>query len=165
MNKPHRYKSKAPLHPVNPGPTPFQHISTDLVAPLPESNGFNAILVIVDKSSKKAVFVPTNDTLTSQGFADLLIAHWIRHFGIPLTVTSDRGPQFVNKFIDAFYKACGIKGTPSTAYHPQTDGQTERVNQELEIYLRFYVNDSHTDWTDHLPLAEFAYNDKIHSTT
>jgi hypothetical protein len=165
MNKPHRYKPKAPLHPVDPGPTPFLHISTDLIAPLPDSDGFNAILVIVDKTSKKALFVPTNDTLTSQGFADLLVTHWIRHFGFPKTVTSDRGPQFVNKFISAFYESCGIKGTPSTAYHPQSDGQTERVNQELEIYLRFYVNDTHTDWSKHLPLAEFAYNDKIHSTT
>jgi hypothetical protein len=116
MNKPHRYKPKAPLHPVNPGPTPLQHISTDMIAPLPDSDGFNAILVIVDKTSKKAVFVPTNDTLTSQGFAELLLFHWIRHFGLPLTVTSDRGPQFVNKFITVFYESCGIKGTPSTAY-------------------------------------------------
>jgi hypothetical protein len=165
MNKPHRYKPKNPLHPVDPGPVPFQHIAVDLIAPLPESDGFNAILVIVDKSTKKTVFIPTNDTLTSQGFAELLIKHWIRHFGLPLTVTSDRGPQFVNKFIAAFYATCGITGTPSMAYHPQTDGQTERMNQELEIYLRFYVNGSHTDWSSLLPLAEFAYNDKIHSTT
>jgi hypothetical protein len=133
------------LHPVNPGPTPFHHISTDLIGPLPISDEFNAILVIVDKSTKKAVFVPTTDTLTSQGFADLLVNHWIRHFGLPVSVTSDRGPQFMNQFIQAFYDTCGITGTPSTAYHPQTDGQTERVNQELEIYLRFYVNDTHTD--------------------
>jgi hypothetical protein len=134
-----------------------------MIAPLPDSDGFNAILVIIDKASKKAVFIPTNDTLTSQGYADLLLSHWIWHFGLPITVTSDRGPQFVNKFIAAFYESCGIKGTLSTAYHPQTDGQTEQVNQELEIYLHFYVNDLHTDWASHLPLAEFAYNDKIHS--
>jgi hypothetical protein len=125
MNKLHRYKPKAPLHPVNPGPTLFQHLSTDMISPLPHSDGFNAILVIVDKSSKKAVFIPTYDALTSQEFAELLVSHWIRHFGVPLTITSDRGPQFVNKFIAAFYEACGIEGTPSTAYHPQTDGQTE----------------------------------------
>jgi hypothetical protein len=92
MNKPHWYKPKAPLHPVNPGPTPFQHISTDMITPLPDSDGFNAILVIVDKASKKAIFIPTNDTLTSQGFADLLLSHCIWHFGLPVTVTSDQGP-------------------------------------------------------------------------
>jgi hypothetical protein len=135
QNKPHRFKPKAPLHPVNPGPTPFQNISVDLIAPLPKSEGSNAILVIVDKSSKKAIFIPTNDTLMSQGFAELLVKHWIQHFGIPVTITSNQGPQFVNKFIAAFYESCGITGTPSTAYHPQTDGQTERINQELDIYL------------------------------
>jgi hypothetical protein len=132
---------------------------------LPISNGFDAILVIVDKTTKKAVFVPTKTTLTSKDYADILVAHWIRHFGIPKTVTSDRGSQFVSQFIACFYESCGIKGTPSTAYHPQTDGQTERVNQELEIYLRFYVNSLHDNWHIWLPLAEFSYNDKSHSTT
>jgi hypothetical protein len=77
MNKPHCYKPKTPLHPVNPGPTPFQHISTDMISPLPNSDSFNSILVIVDNTSKKAVFIPTDDMLTSQGFADLLLSLWI----------------------------------------------------------------------------------------
>jgi hypothetical protein len=127
--------------------------------------GFDAILVIIDKTTKKAVFVPTNTTLTSKDYANILVTHWIRHFGIPKTVTSDRGPQFVSWFVACFYNTCGIKGTPSTAYHPQTDRQTERVNQELEIYLRFYVNSLHDNWHAWLPLAEFSYNDKSHSTT
>ena len=165
MNKPHRHKTKAPLHPVDPGSIPFSHISVDLISPLPVSNSFDTILVIVDKSTKKAVFIPTVTTLTSKGYAKLLVHHWIRHFGLPCSVTSDRGPQFVAQFIQSFYDTCGIRGSPSTAYHPQTDGQTERVNQELKIYLRFYINSFHDNWHEWLPLAEFSYNDKTHSTT
>ena len=164
-NKPHRYKVKAPLHPVDPGEIPFKNISLDLIGPLPVSNGSNAILVIVDKTTKKGVFIPTNITLNSPKFAKLFIQHWVKHFGIPATITSDLGPQFVSDFIKAFYEALGIQSTPSTAYHPQTDGQTERVNQELEIYLRFFINSLQNDWDVSIPLAEFAYNDKIHSTT
>ena len=89
MNKPHRNKPHAPLHPVDPGETPFQNISLDLIAPLPKSTDYDAILVIVDKTTKKAVFVPMLTTLTSKGFAELLIHHWIKHFGLPKTVTSD----------------------------------------------------------------------------
>ena len=159
-NKIHRYKPKAPLHPINPGNTPFINISLDLIAPLPKSNRYNAVLVIVDRATKKAVFVPTHDTLTSEGFAKLLIEHWIRHFGLPKTVISDCRPQFVNKFIDSFYEACGIQGTPPTAYHPQTDGQTEHVNQELETYLHPYVNSIQKNWAKFLPLAEFSYTIK-----
>src|SRR5437763_527837 len=77
MNKPHRQKPHAPLHPVDPGPSPFQNISLDLIAPLSISNSYNAILVIVDKSTKKAVFIPTNTTLTSKDFADLIVHHCI----------------------------------------------------------------------------------------
>jgi hypothetical protein len=79
-------------------------------------------------------------TLTAEGYTKLLVDHWIRFFGIPSTVTSDRGPQFVADFIKGFYAICGIKGTPSTAYHPQTDRQSERAIQELEVYLRYFMN-------------------------
>src|SRR5438552_780654 len=161
----HQQKPHAPLHPVDPRSSPFQNISLDLIAPLPKSSSYNAILVIVDKSTKKAVFVPTNTTLTSKGFAKLLVHHWIKHFGLPQTITSDRGPQFIAEFTQAFYDSCRIKGTPSTAFHPQTNRQTEHVNQELEIYLRFFVNSLQNNWHELLPLAEFSYNDHAHSTT
>jgi len=164
-NKPHRYKTKSPLHPVDPGDVPFANISVDLISPLPLSNNFDSILVFVDKTTKKAVFTPTLSTLTSLDYASLFVSHWVRHFGFPRTITSDRGPQFVSAFTRDFYTACGVLGTPSTAYHPQTDGQTERVNQELEIYLRFFVNSMHTDWDKWLPLAEYSYNDRTHSST
>ena len=165
MNKPHRYRKKAPLHPVDPGQIPFANISVDLVGPLPKSDDKDMVLVIVDKTTKRVSFVPTIRTLNAEGYAKLLVDHWIRFFGVPSTITSDRGPQFVADFIKGFYAICGIKGTPSTAYHPQTDGQSERAIQELEIYLRYFINDEQDDWVNWIALAEYAYNDKPSSST
>src|SRR3954468_21939053 len=84
---------------------------------------------------------------------------------MPEKVISDRGPQFVSKFIQSLYQMLEVTGNPSTTYHPQTDGQTERVNQEIERYLRIYINHHQTDWAEWLSIAEFSYNNKIHSST
>jgi hypothetical protein len=162
MNKPHRYCKKAPLHPVDPGDVPFANISVDLVGPLPESHNKDMILVIIDKTTKCVAFIPTVRTLTAEGYAKLLVDHWIC---FPTTVTSNRGPQFIADFIKGFYTICGIKGTPSTAYHPQTDGQSERAIQELEVYLRYFVNDEQDNWVNWISLAEYAYNDKPNTST
>src|SRR3954469_12552297 len=80
-------------------------------------------------------------------------------------VVSDQGPQFVSKFIQSLYQMLEVTGNPSTAYHPQTDGQTERVNQEIERYLQIYINHHQTDWVEWLSIVEFLYNDKIHLST
>jgi hypothetical protein len=88
-----------------------------------------------------------------------------RDHGLPRKVISDRGRQFVSKFMKEFYHLVGIKANPSTAYHPQTNGQTERMNQEIEQYLRLFVNEKQTDWAEWIPLAEFTYNDKVNSAT
>ena len=84
---------------------------------------------------------------------------------IPCKVVSNRSPQFVAEFTRELYHILRIKIAATTAYHPQGDGQTERVNQELEQYLRIFVNQRQDDWTDLLPLAEFQYNNHIHSST
>ena len=78
---------------------------------------------------------------------------------------SDRGPQFVAEFTKELYRLLGIKLAATTAYHPQGDGQTERVNQELEQYLRLFINQRQHDWDDLLPIAEFQYNNHIHTAT
>jgi transposase InsO family protein len=80
-------------------------------------------------------------------------------------VISDRGSQFVSGFMKGLYQNLRIEANPSTAYHLQTDGQTERVNQELEEYLRIYVNEQQNDWVDWLPIAQFCHNDRSHSAT
>ncbi|KAL5525001.1 hypothetical protein ACEPAF_8870 [Sanghuangporus sanghuang] len=91
--------------------------------------------------------------------------HVFRLHGLPRKIIHDRGVQFDAKMMKELYKLLHIEGNPSTAYHPQTDGQTERVNQELEQYLRLYVNHRQSDWVDWLALAEFAYNNREHSAT
>jgi hypothetical protein len=123
------------------------------------------ILVIVDRFSKKAYFLPCNTTITSQGVANLYRDHVFKEHGLPKKVISDRGSQFVSGFMKGLYQNLGIEANPSTAYHPQTDGQTERVNQELEEYLRIYVNEQQNDWVDWLPIAQFCHNDRSHSAT
>ena len=89
---------------------------------------------------------------------------WKLH-GLPRSVVSDRGPQFVAEFTRELYRLLGITLSTTTAYHPQADGQTERVNQELEQYLRVFINERQDDWDELLPMAEFQYNNHVHSGT
>jgi hypothetical protein len=157
-----------PLGKLRPLPIPtkpWQDVTADLVVKLPESKGNDSILVAVDKLSKRAHFIPTNEELSSTGLGRLYLDNVWKHHGLPESMTSDRGPQFASNLMKELNKLLGIKTKLSTAYHPQTDGQTERVNQELEQYLRMFVNHRQDDWSDWLPLAEFAYNNKIHTST
>ena len=103
--------------------------------------------------------------ITSKGVANLYWEHIFKEQGLPRKVISNRGPQFISGFMKELYDNLGIKANPSTAYHPQTDRQTERVNQELEEYLRIYINQKQNDWVDWLPIAQFCHNDRQHSAT
>src|ERR1700736_6308236 len=137
----------------------------DLIGPLPESNGYNCINVIVDRKSKLAHFIQMTTELSSLGQAKIIQDHIFKLHGVPKKIITDRGPQYVSKFMGEFFRLIGITGNPSTAYHLQTDGQTERVNQEVETFLRIWTNNSQNDWNECLSLAEFAYNNKVHSST
>src|SRR5258707_7033662 len=95
----------------------------------------------------------------------LFLEHVWRHHRLPEEVISDHGPAFVSNFSCELAALLGVKLTPSTSYHLQTDGQTEHVNQEIEAYLRVFVSHRQDDWADWLPLAEFAYNNKVHAAT
>lgn len=109
--------------------------------------------------------IPTTTKLTAEGMAQIYRDHVFRLHGLPKKIIHDRGTQFDASMMKELYKLLHIEGNPSTAYHPQTDGQTERVNQELEQYLRLFVDHRQSDWKDWLPLAEFAYNNREHSAT
>ncbi len=111
------------------------------------------------------VNVETVTTVTTAGAANLYLQNIWKLHGLPWKVVSDRRPQFIATFMKELYRLLGIEATTSTAYHPQTDGQTERVNQELEQYLRLFVGERRDDWYTLLPLAEFSYNNHIHSST
>jgi hypothetical protein len=122
-------------------------------------------MVVVDSVNKTAHFIPTFVTVSAAGSARLFVQHVWKHHGLPRRVISDRGPQFVAEFTRELYRLLGIKVAATTAYHPQGDGQTERVNQELEQYLRLFISQRQDDWVDLLPLAEFQYNNHVHSAT
>ena len=152
----------APLNLLPVSQKPWEKILVDIIGPLPESLTYDAILVIVDYGTKMKILIPTNVELTAAGTAELFHHHAFKRFGIPEGVVSDRGPQFMSKFMTELYRILGVKGSPSTAYHPQTDGQTERANQEIETYLRFYVNNQQDDWAKWLDQAEFVLNNRFH---
>jgi len=112
----------------------WQWISVDLITQLPPSLGYDAILVIVDRLSKLIRLAATNGGVTSEGIARLFRDKVWKDFGLPEGILSDQGSQFVSNFMRDLNKLLGIQTNISTAYHPQTDGQTERVNQEIEQY-------------------------------
>ena len=107
----------------------------DVIRPLLDSSGYNTVLVIVDRLTKMVIAVPTNQELSAEGTARILHDHIFNIHGILKKMISDCGTQFVSKFMTEFYRMMGIEGNPSTAFHPQTDGQTEHINHELEKYL------------------------------
>src|SRR5260370_4663507 len=136
-----------------------------MISELPDSKGYNAILIVVDRLSKRIHTIPTVTSLDCAGVTWLFLEHVWRHHGLQEEVISDRGPAFISNFSHDLATLLGVKLTPSTSYHPQTNGQTERVNQEIEVYLRVFVSHQQDDWADWLPLAEFAYNNKVHTAT
>jgi len=129
------------------------------------SSGYDTILVIVCRLTKMALFIATRATDTSEDLAQLYLRHVFSKHGAPSDIVSDRGKTFVSDFWSSLCRLLHIKRNLSTAYHPETDGQTERLNQILEQYLRIYINYDQDDWYDLLPLAEFAYNNTPHSAT
>ena len=122
-------------------------------------------MVVVDWFTKMAHFVPTTERTTAKGLARLLRDNVWQLHGLPESIISDRGPQFAAGLMKELNKLLGIKTKLSTAVHPQTDGQTERMNQELEQYLHMFINHRQEQWPEWLGTAEFAYNNKVHTGT
>src|SRR5260221_9641305 len=111
-----------------------------MIRELPDSKGYNAVLVVVDHLSKWIHAIPTVTSLDSAGVAQLFLEHIWCHHGLLEEVISDCGSAFVSNFSRELAALLGVKLTPSTSYHPQTDGQTECVNQEIEVYLRVFMS-------------------------
>lgn len=130
----------------------------DFVTGLPVSEGFDAVLVVVDRLTKMRHFIATNTTATAETVADLYVNNVYRLHGFPDTVVSDRGPQFVALFWRNLCQRLRVSRLLSTAFHPETDGQTEITNASMEQYLRAYTTYQQDDWSKWLGLAEFATN-------
>jgi len=137
----------------------------DFVVELPESFGYDAVMTVVDSISKRVHFVLTHTTVTAEGAARLFLHHVWKLHGLPKCVVSDRRPQFVASFTKELYRLLGVQLSSSTAWHPQMDGQTERINQKLDQFLCLFVNERQNDWYDLLPIAEFQHNNHVHSAT
>jgi len=144
---------------------PWTHISADFITKLPLAQRYDSILVVVDRLTKMVHFIPTTEKTSTEGLARLLGDNVWKLHGLPESIISDRGPQFAAGLMRKLNEMLGIKSKLSTVFHPQTDRQTERVNQELEQYLRIFINHRQEQWPEWLGTAEFAYNNKAHSST
>ena len=165
LNRASYQKQAGLLQPLPIPPGPWHSVSMDFITSLPESQGHDAILVMVDRFSKLAHMVPTRGTVTAYETAKLFLDTWWKHHGLPRVIVSDRDPKFTSAFWRHFFRKVGTKLSFSTAFHPQTDGQTERVNGVLNQYLRNFVSADQRDWVDYVGLAEFSYNAATHSAT
>jgi transposase InsO family protein len=138
---------------------PFASCSMDLITDLPPVNGCDSSLVVVDRgNTKKAILIQMTKTLTQEGAGQLLLDNLYKQFGLPDKMLSDRGPQSAAKAFHELLKLLGIKSNLTTAYHPQTDGTTERVNQEIKAYLSIYCSVHPTEWKNSLSMLEFTHN-------
>jgi hypothetical protein len=167
--KVHRHKTYGALESLPQPKRPFETITIDFITGLPPSRWrghvYDAILVIVDKYTKWAIYVPTRKDIDAPELAELMLERLNGEFGMPKNLVSDRGSLFTSKFWSTLCYYLGARRRLSTAFHPQTDGQTERQNQTLEHYLRSYANFEQDDWARWLPLAQFTYNNTKHSST
>ncbi len=131
---------------------------TGLISADWKGDSYDSILVIVDRLMKIVYYVPVKVTIDAPGLAEVIINMVVRHHGVPKSIVTDRGSLFTSKFWSSLCYFLGIKRKLSTAFHPQTDGQTKKQNSTMKAYLRVFVNWEQDDWARQLPMAEFAYN-------
>ncbi|GJX03906.1 putative reverse transcriptase domain-containing protein [Tanacetum coccineum] len=137
----------------------------DFVTKLPKSSqGYDTIWVIVDQLTKSAIFVPMGETDPMEKLARMYLKEVVTRHRIPVLVICDCDPRFASNFLRSLQKALGTSLDMSTAYHPQTDGQSERTIQTLKDMLRACVIDFVNGWVKHLPLVEFSYNNSYHAS-
>jgi hypothetical protein len=153
---------------LQPLPIPswkWEDISMDFIVGLPNtSQRHDSIWVIIDRLTKTAHFLPVHTTYNAKKYAEIYLDQIIRLHGVPKTIISDRGAQFIAQFLEQLQYALGTKLIRSSAYHPQTDGQTERINKILEDMLRACVLQYDKNWDKCLSLAEFSYNNSYQTS-
>lgn len=169
QTKSRNYSPLGELRPLPVPSRPWATVGLDFIGPLPSTiNGKDGIMVVTDHYTKMCHFVAIEMTYTAPQIARLFAHCVYRLHGMPTTIVSDRDPKFTSSFWRNLYLVLGTKLAMSTAYHPATDGQTERMNRVLEEMLRAFVNEKHSQhamWDELLWAAEFAYNDSVHAST
>jgi hypothetical protein len=158
--------NKGLLHSLPVPGRAWESVSMDWMVSLPEtSSGNSSILVVVDRLTKMVHLIPCKGSVTAPDTAKQFVQHVWRLHGLPTTIVSDRDRKFTGAFWQELCRLVGTQQRMSTAYHPQTDGQTERTNRTIEEVLRHYVGQSQTDWEELLPMAEYAINSSKHEST
>jgi len=160
-----RHATFGVLRPLSVPEMPWEDISMDFVIGPPECEGFDAIWVVVDRLSKIRHFIPCHTTIDTIGLARLFLREVVHLHGLPQNIVSDPGPHCASTFLRQICCRLGIDQQIYTAFHLQTDGQTERMNAGMEEYLWVFVNHQQNDWVQCLPWAEFAANNGISEST
>ena len=166
QTKSRNHKPYGFLQPIDPPNTKWQVLTMDFIAPLPKTKqGFSGIMTIVCKLSKMIRLIPIKHNMSAPEIAAKFKEVIYRNHGLPKKIISDRDPIFMSKFWQTLFKSLGTKLAPSTAYHPQTDGQSEIANRKVEEMIRAFANFSKDNWDEHLVDFEVAYNSATNSTT
>lgn len=167
-NNPSNQKPYGFLQSLPAPQAPFRHLTLDFIGPLPPCQvrdyRFRFILQVVDRLTKR-VWIIAMERLTARETAEAFLNHVVRFAGLPDSLVSDQGRSFIDQTWKDICSRLKITHHLSTTYHPQTDGQTERANKTLEVYLRHYVNYHQDDWAQHLPMAEFCCNNHVNAST
>ena len=166
LNQTKRHPTYGELNPIVSPPIPFNTISIDFIVALPYWEGKNMLLTVTCKFSKKKLLVPGFDEWSAADWANALLVALVDHdWGIPVAIISDRDSKFMSSFWRAVFEKLGTSMATSTAYHPQTDGQSERTNQTVEIALRFHLTTGTNDWVTVLPFLQGSLNNAVNATT
>ena len=165
-----RYKgsTKRPAGPLHPLPVPDQRgdsVAIDFIGPLPEDEGFDCIVTMTDRAGADIQVVPTRMDVSAEDFAQLFFDHWYCEHGLPLEVISDRDKLFVSGFWKTLTKTAGVKLGMSTAFHPETDGSSERTNKTVNQCLRYHVTRNQKGWVRALPRVRFAIKNTVNKST
>ncbi|KAJ7991165.1 hypothetical protein DPEC_G00294420 [Dallia pectoralis] len=164
QSKTPRQLPEGKLMPLRTPARPWSHIAMDFVTDLPVSEGYTVILVVVDRFSKMCRLIPLHKLPNATQMAEVVFLQVFRQFGLPEDIVSDRGPQFISRVWKAFCDRLGVSISLSSGYHPQSNGQTERLNQEIGRYLRQQCARQPQEWSRYLPWVEYAQNSLMHSS-
>jgi len=161
-NKAARHQPYGLSSPLELPYAPWQSIAMDFITELPLSEGFIQLWVVIDRFTKMAHFLPLEkEKKTVADLAVIFTREIWKHHGLPSDIVSDRDSRFASETWQEFLWLSGIRPRMSTAFHPQTNGQTERLNQTIKVYLPAFVSHEQDNWAGLLPMAEFVYNNSI----
>lgn len=160
--------TKRPAGPLHPLPIPDgrgDSIAIDFIGPLPEDEGFNYLVTMMDHLNLDIRLVPTQNSLTAKQLADLFFDNWFCENGLPLSIVSDCDKLFLSQFWKALYARTGVKLKLSTAYHPEMDGASKRTNKTIIQVLRFHVTQNQKGWVHTLPQVQFDLMNTVNWST